>query len=79
MQGYYKNAETTKNSFDSDGFFKTGDLGYFNEDGFFFISDRRSDMIRICNPNVNKSFDDACHAFLYQTLFLDNKCLSIND
>lgn len=44
MQGYWNNAEATAATF-SDGWFMTGDLGYMDEDGHFFVVDRKKDMI----------------------------------
>lgn len=38
---YWKNDAATKESFDSDGFLKTGDIAVRNEDGFFWIVDRK--------------------------------------
>ena len=46
FQGYYKNDEATNKVFIENGFFKTGDLGYFDEDGLLYITDRRVDTIR---------------------------------
>lgn len=45
MLGYYKNPEMTKNSFSSDGWFKTGDLGVFDVDGNLYIKGRCKSMI----------------------------------
>jgi long-chain acyl-CoA synthetase len=45
MKGYHNRPEETAEVIDSDGFFKTGDIGHFDEDGFFFITDRKKDMI----------------------------------
>ena len=44
MQGYYKMKEETQAVF-SDGWLKTGDIGYQDEDGFVFITDRKKDLI----------------------------------
>jgi len=44
MLGYYKNEDLTKKSF-SDGYFKTGDLGFIDEEGFLHISGRQKNVI----------------------------------
>jgi len=43
--GYYKNPEATNLSF-RDGWFYTGDLGYFDEEGFLFVVGRKKDMVK---------------------------------
>jgi len=43
--GYYKNPEATNASF-RDGWFYTGDLGYFDEEGFLFVAGRKKDMVK---------------------------------
>jgi long-chain acyl-CoA synthetase len=44
MLGYYNNEKLTKDSFE-DGWFKTGDLGYFDSNGFLHISGRKKNVI----------------------------------
>ena len=45
MQGYYKNPEATAAAFTEDGFFRTGDLCCFDEDGWLYIKGRCKNMI----------------------------------
>ena len=43
--GYHKDAEATAEAFTADGWFKTGDVGRFTEDGFLQIIDRKKDIL----------------------------------
>lgn len=49
--GYWNNPEATASAF-QDGWFRTGDIGYRDEDGYFFIVDRLKDMIITGGENV---------------------------
>ncbi|HWR68932.1 MAG TPA: long-chain fatty acid--CoA ligase [Desulfomonilia bacterium] len=44
FQGYWKMQDATKEAFTEDGFFKTGDIGVFDEEGFLIITDRKKDL-----------------------------------
>lgn len=50
---YWKQPEATAAVFTSDGFFRTGDLGYRDQDGFFFITDRKKDIIITRGFNIS--------------------------
>jgi acyl-CoA synthetase (AMP-forming)/AMP-acid ligase II len=49
--GYFKNEAQTREAF-RDGWFHTGDLGYFDEEGFLFLAGRSKDMIVTGGQNV---------------------------
>lgn len=54
MVGYYGNEKATKESFTSDGWLKTGDLGYYDEEGYFYIVDRLKELIKYKGFQVQK-------------------------
>ncbi len=52
MKGYYNNDKLTKEVIDSDGWFKTGDLGFMSADGFLTIIGRKKEMISMSNGKI---------------------------
>jgi long-chain acyl-CoA synthetase len=51
LKGYFKNREATERAFHG-GWFHTGDIGYRDKDGFFYIVDRKTDMIIRGGENI---------------------------
>jgi long-chain acyl-CoA synthetase len=62
MQGYWNNPKETEIAF-RDGLFRTGDIGYQDTDGFFYILDRSKDMIVSGGENV---YSGEVEAVIYQ-------------
>ena len=52
MLGYWKLPEATASTVDADGWIATGDVGYFDEDGYVYMFDRAKDMIITGGENV---------------------------
>ncbi len=52
MKGYWQRPEATAEVIDADGWFKTGDIGVIQEDGYIRIVDRKKDMILVSGFNV---------------------------
>jgi acyl-CoA synthetase (AMP-forming)/AMP-acid ligase II len=53
FRGYWKNDEATNAAFTKDGWFRTGDLGYLDEDEYLFIVDRKKDIIIRGGENIS--------------------------
>jgi long-chain acyl-CoA synthetase len=62
MRGYWNNSEETKQAF-RDSFFRTGDFGYRDPEGYFYILDRLKDMIVTGGENV---YSGEVEAVIYQ-------------
>lgn len=72
--GYHKDPEATKEAFTADGWFKTGDIGRFTEDGFLQIIDRKKDILvtsggkNVAPANIEMRFRDdpnVAHVVVY--------------
>jgi long-subunit acyl-CoA synthetase (AMP-forming) len=66
MKGYYKNEAATKETIDSDGYLRTGDLGYYDDDYFLVIVDRYACFLK-----------DACLCYIGE-IFTKFRFLSIS-
>ncbi len=52
MAGYWRDEEKTKTTIDPDGWVHTSDMGYIDEDGYFFLAGRATDMIIRGGENI---------------------------
>ena len=63
MKGYWKNAKATADVMSNDGYMRTGDVGYMDEDGFVYIVDRTKDMLLCGGFNVYpRNIEEAIYA-----------------
>jgi long-chain acyl-CoA synthetase len=51
-KGYLNRPDATKESFDSEGWFHSGDIAYMDKDGYAYIVDRKKDMINVGGEKV---------------------------
>ena len=52
MKGYWKREEGNAEAFDAEGFFRSGDAGYFDDEGYLYIHDRMKEMIVSGGENI---------------------------
>jgi long-chain acyl-CoA synthetase len=72
-KGYWNKPQETAEVFDAEGFFRTGDIAYLDDDGFLFITDRKKDLI-IPAGGKNVAPQPIENA-LKSALFIDNAVL----
>jgi long-chain acyl-CoA synthetase len=62
MRGYYKNPEATAQTLEQDGWMHTGDLGYMDDDGCYFVTGRSKELIIKGGENIApREIDDALY------------------
>jgi acyl-CoA synthetase (AMP-forming)/AMP-acid ligase II len=63
ITSYWNNPEATAAAFTADGYFRSGDIGYLDEDGYLFIVDRKKDIIIRGGENISsQEVEAACYA-----------------
>jgi acyl-CoA synthetase (AMP-forming)/AMP-acid ligase II len=63
FKGYWRNPDATAAAITADGFVRTGDVGYLDEDGYLFIVDRKKDIIIRGGENISAAEIEAeCYA-----------------
>lgn len=60
IQGYFKDPGLTRENFTDDGFWKSGDIGYMDEEGYVYLVDRKNDMIITGGYNVYPTEVENC-------------------
>ncbi|MEW5912776.1 MAG: AMP-binding protein [Thermodesulfobacteriota bacterium] len=60
IQGYYRDPEQTRQNFSPSGFWKSGDIGYADEQGYIYLVDRKKDMIISGGYNVYATEVENC-------------------
>ncbi len=74
MMGYYKNEEATKEVITSDGWFRTGDLGCFDEDGWLYIKGRLKNMI--VGPSGENIYPEDIETVLNSHVFISESVVT---
>jgi len=74
MIGYYNNPEATAAAFSQEGFFKSGDYGYIDADGYIFITGRKKNIIVL--QNGKNIYPEEIEEYLYK-LDIISECVVI--
>jgi len=80
FQGYLNNAEGTKNALTEDGYFKTGDVGYQDKEGNFYITDRVKELIKYSGFQVPPADSRVCYFRIRRLpMWLSRACIVRSD
>lgn len=71
MKGYWNNEEATKQAF-CNGYFLSGDLGYFDQDGYLYISGRKKELIKASGFSV---YPTEVEGYLYMHPAVKEACV----
>ncbi len=74
MQGYFKNPEATAAAFTADGWFRTGDLGEFDADGWLYIKGRLKNMI--VGPGGENIYPEDIESVLNSHVFITDSIVT---
>ena len=73
MSGYYQNPVATREAFTADGWFCSGDLGRFDNDGHLYVVGRKKDVIKL--PSGKNVFPEDVEAHYEQSPFVSEVCV----
>ncbi len=73
MSGYYKNPEANRDAFTTDGWFRSGDLGRFDNEGHLYIVGRKKDIIKL--PSGKNVFPEDVEAHYERSPFVSEVCV----
>lgn len=77
LSGYYKNHEATADAFTEDGWYRTGDLGYIDEDGYIFIKGRLKNMI--VGPSGENIYPEEIESVLNTNAYVSESIVTEQD
>jgi long-chain acyl-CoA synthetase len=73
MPGYYHNPEANREAFTADGWFRSGDLGYFDRQGHLYITGRKKDVIVL--PSGKNVYPDEIEAHYAHSPLVGEVCV----
>ena len=74
MVGYFKNEQATKEAFTEDGWFRTGDLGAIDKDGWIYIKGRLKNMI--LGPSGENIYPEDIESVINQHVFISESLVT---
>lgn len=77
MRGYYKNEAATAEVFTDDGWFRTGDLGFIDDDGCIFIKGRLKNMI--VGPSGENIYPEEIESVLNSNVYVSESIVTEQD